>query len=725
MTNNSSAHNSQPQAQSWFERLKATLKSKLKLNLKQDQPQPDKKPVRKVKAETDKKVAEQNSTTPSKATKGTQANKQANKTEEPQQDSNAKQRLRLWPQKRWAQVLLILVLVFVALLSALGVLGYYTYQQALSLKSQAIIAQTTAQQAYDSFKNQDLPQAQVQLEATQEKLNTIKTSYQQLNFYSNLPGAKAYYQDGLHGLKAAEHGLQATLTAVKAITPYADVLGFKGEGSFTGGTAENRIKILLETLDKITPELDQIEQNLHQAQAELEKINPQDYPQTYRNIEIRSKITQVQQTLDQGLKLLTDFRPVLEQLPAIAGAKGERKKYLVLFQNDNELRPTGGFLTAYAVIYIEDGKVTPEKSDDIYELDKKFRQKPEIPEALSRYLTTEESWNLRDMNISPDFKTSMNYFFESYQQVRGEPDNIDGIIAVDTHVLTQLLQILGPSEVPGYGTFSAETDERCDCPQVVYALSEIITRPTPYMREDRKGVLGPLMQAILMKTYGAPKQKWPQLFNLAWTSMKGKHLQLFFLDEKAQQAAENVGAAGRLPNIESLTTEQGVQQDFLAIVDANLGGAKSNLFTNYEVEQYITGPENGQISKTLEITYKNTHAASNCDLEAGQLCLNATLPNWHRLYLPPGSQLVSAQGFTKEPKQYQEQGYQVIDGYFKLEPQGVAKVKIKYTVPYQSQDYQLHLWKQGGIDPVTHLIDVNGGQEKITVDQDKRYQTSF
>ena len=73
---------------------------------------------------------------------------------------------------------------------------------------------------------------------------------------------------------------------------------------------------------------------------------------------------------------------------------------------------------------LEDGKVTPEKSDDIYELDKKFTKRIAIPDALGRYLTTEKYWNLRDMNISPDFKESMDQFFEHYSEVRGEPDNV-------------------------------------------------------------------------------------------------------------------------------------------------------------------------------------------------------------------------------------------------------------------------------------------------------------
>lgn len=632
-------------------------------------------------------------------------------------EENQQQVTKPWYKRRkiW---LLILAGFFILLLSTGSFLAYVTYRTSQKMSQQAAEAKITAQAAYTNFKNQDLPATEAELNKLQSQVEELKATYQSLNFYNSLPFFKRYYQDGIHAFNSGEAGLRAGLKSIEAVTPYADVLGFTGEGSFTGGTAEDRLKIVLETLDKVSPELDAISAELQTAQAELAEIDPQDYPEEVRGQEVRGLIIQAQELLNGATEAVTQYRPILEQLPAMMGGQGERKKYLVLFQNDNELRPTGGFMTAYATVFIEDGKVTPEKSDDIYALDQRFNQRIPIPDSLGRYLTTERYWNLRDMNIYPDFKKSMEKFLEYYLEIPSEPEDIDGIIAVDTEFLTNLLTVLGPVQAPGYGTFSAEVDPRCDCPQVVYALSEIITKPTPYMREDRKGVLGPLMRSILTKAYSAPKQQWPQLFTVGLESIQGRHVQLYFLNEEAQQAAEAIKAAGRM--------EPAEKRDFLAIVNANLGGAKSNLFTDYEVEQIVTAPENGRLEKTVEITYRNSRAADNCNLEAGQLCLNSTLRDWTRLYLPAGSELIEAQGFTEEAKVYEENGFQVIDGFFILEPKGQAKLKITYTVPYDDPEtYRLEQWKQGGIDPVEVLMDVTGGQETFLLDQDRLYETSF
>jgi len=626
-------------------------------------------------------------------------------------------KFKLWPSSKKKQYLMIFFLILGVLLGVVGVIGAYTYQITTQTIDHYHALSWSGSQAYQAFKQQNLPQIKTHLGDAQSALEKINEQYSKLGFYQHLPFANRYYSDVGEVLIAGKNGLDAASISIEAITPYADVLGFEGEGTFEGGTTEDRVGVILQTLDKISPQLDEIQGKLEQVNSSLAKIDANRYPEQIGSTPVRSKIHDAQQAVDQSISLFSEFRPVIEQLPNIAGSQGQRKKYLVLFQNNNELRPTGGFLTAYSIIFIENGKVTPDKSDDIYELDKKFRSRLEIPEQLGKYLTTEKYWNLRDMNISPDFKISMDTFFKHYQTVRGEPQDVDGIITVDTQLLTKLLEVLGPVEVPGYGTFSAQNDPRCDCPQVVYALSEIITKPTPFIREDRKGILGPMMSAILHKTYSAPRQHWPQLFSLAWEAVQSRSVQMYYLDQEAQQAAENANAAGRmnLPN----------EGDFLAIVDANLGGAKSNLFTEYEVTQIVEGPTNGSISNNLEITYRNSHKADNCNLEAGKLCLNAPAPTWNRIYLPPSVEVLETQGYLQEPSIYQEEGFTVVDGFYRLDPLGMSKIKIRYQQPFGLDHYQVSIWKQGGIKPFSFLLDVNGNQQQHQVSKDMVLSDTF
>ncbi|HAU99190.1 MAG: hypothetical protein UX04_C0001G0114 [Microgenomates group bacterium GW2011_GWF2_45_18] len=615
-------------------------------------------------------------------------------------------------------VLGIFLSLFV-IIGVFGALGFYFYQHAQGMIAIVREIEVSARGSYAEIKAQNLVEAKKHLLSADEKMKELHRAYSALSWTGKIPFAGSYYQDGEHTMNAGQTAIEVGELALQAIEPYADVLGFAGEGTFTGGSVENRIQLALTTLDKVMPVMDQISTKLDTINTELSMIDENRYPESVRGISIRSKITKAKQLSAQASVAIKEGRPVLEVLPSVGGADGKRKRYLVIFQNDKELRATGGFMTAYAFIFVENGVVTQEKSDDIYELDKKFAKKPAIPEILKVGLTTEKKWNLRDMNIDPDFKKSMDTFWEHFQDVPGEPHEIDGIIAMDTHVLENLVEVLGPIQVPGYGTFTAEKDKRCDCAQIIYALSEIVDRPTPYIREDRKGIIGPMMQAIISKAYDAPKSQWPTLFQSAWANVQGKHVQFYFFDEKTQKAAETVGAAGRLK-------APVAGEDYLMLVDVNLGGAKSNMFVKQSVKHTVSAPQNGMVKKTVELTYKNAFPASNCNLEAGQLCLNGELTDWFRAYVPKGSVLDESLGFnTDSVKTYEEGDHMVIEGVFRVVPMGQTKITLSYQVPYTATEYRLFMQKQGGTDDVTHLFDVEGGETELKLDMDKSVVIPF
>ncbi len=628
------------------------------------------------------------------------------------------------PLKKWQKTLLISLLTFLLLLTVLVSYSYFRVRRMINLANSTKVL---AMESLDLLKTQNLLVLPDKIVAVKENLTALDNEYQSLKIYQYLPIARRYYGDGKIVLTMAHKSVDLVQQAINVLLPYSDILGFEGEGSFEGGTTQDRIVLILETLETIQPEIDDIESKLQEIENLSQEIDTNHYPEKLAGQLVRQVIIDIQKQITQAVHTYSDYKPIIGELAKMAGAK-EPQKYLILFQNDNELRPTGGFLTAYSIIQIDKGTVVPEKSGDIYDLDLKFRQNIPIPEELGKYLTTERYWNLRDMNIYPDFKKSMETFYQYYQTVPGEPDDIDGIIAVDTQVLTWLLEVIGPVQIPGYGTFSAEVDQRCDCPQVVYALSEIITRPTNYIKEDRKGVLGPLMSAILSKTYELDKTKFPDLITVAINSMKARHLQLYFIDENSQLAAEKIAAAGRLYQLPNnfKSWKFGQNQDFLAIINVNLGGAKSNLFIDYDLKLIVSEPSDGYLTNTLEITYRNSAAADNCNLEDGLLCLNATLNDWIRLYLPPNSELIEIQGLEEAAEVYEEESFTVVDGFFKLEPLGLARIRMNYRVPYQDQEnYNLRLWKQGGIDPVPVLIEVTGGEEELLMNQDLEYSTIF
>jgi hypothetical protein len=273
-----------------------------------------------------------------------------------------------------------------------------------------------------------------------------------------------------------------------------------------------------------------------------------------------------------------------------------------------------------------------------------------------------------------------------------------------------LLKILGPIGVGGWGNFTAEIDKRCDCPQVIYALEEIADRPTNTIKVGRKSVLGPLMHSVLANAMGSPKSKWPQILNAGLDAIKQKHIIFYFEDEKSQAAAEAFNAGGRIKDFEG---------DYLHVNDANFGGAKSNLFTTQEVEQEIELDGAGKVTKTVTLIYNNPFPGSNCNLEAGQLCLNGVLREYIRLYVPKGSKLIEVVGSEVTGTQGEDLGKTVLEAFFTLRPQSSSKVVFKYELPgTYSSPLKLMIQKQPGKPSQKYTINFNSRTQTIDLNTD-------
>ena len=618
----------------------------------------------------------------------------------------------------------VLALVFLGLFLLTVIIFILAGFLALPLITRLKATYGVSQEFYQALKDQDLVKAEEKVGQTKDSLTSAYASYKRLGWTKFIPGIGIYYKDGDHAFLAAQAGVDTAQILIKAITPYADVLGFKGEGSFTGGTAEDRIAKIIETLGEIAPKLNEVEDKLKIVDENLAEINPNHYPASFRGRQVRSQIVDLKEKAGAAAKTIIDAKPALEILPKVLGHP-EPQLYLLIMQNDGELRPTGGFMTAYAIIKLDKGKVIAEKSDDIYSLDEKNKNKVKAPDAIKKYLFSADLktglvpwWYLRDMNLSPDFKVSMDTFKKYYDEVPGEPE-VDGIIAIDTKVLKDFLTILGPVEVPDYQTFTMDKDPRChDIPQVVCEIEHIVDTPIPGIKKGRKDVLGPLMKAILSKTFDSPSSIWPGLFRLGMEEINQKHVLFYFDDEKSQLAVEKLNAAGRIQVFEG---------DYLHINDTNFGGAKSNLFVNHEVSQEIEVDGDDTITKTLTLTYTNPEPMDDCNLERPTgLCLNGILRNFLRVYVPKASQLVEAVGLEEEVMTYDELDKTVFEGFFKLRGDGgKAKVIISYKLPFKydsGKPYEFLIQKQPGTVGHHYIVSFGDKTQEFDLTADNKLE---
>lgn len=573
-------------------------------------------------------------------------------------------------------------------------------------------------------KSQDIGKIKSEIRNTRKDLNSFGNSYQLLGWSKIVPKLGGYFSDGSHSIKAGRAGLDATEIVLTTVEPYSDLLGLKGGNAVLGvqssgeKTTQERIDFLVKTIPDLLPKIDSISEKAKIVQNEISQINPDRYPEKYKGKEVRSKIIKIQDLTNEAAIFLVNGKPVLESAPYLLGMDSPRT-YLVLFQNDKEIRPTGGFMTAYSIMKVDKAKFQPVLSNDIYNLDAQYKPSIPAPDPIVKYIkgpyVISKNLRFRDMNWSPDFKVSMGTVTTAAKEV-GIKD-IDGIIAVDTQLLVNLLDVIGPIGVPGFGNFSTKIDPQCNCPQVIHELEsfadvegpiiwdpltgKIIQRPPN--SDNRKKIIGPLMNSILANAFGQPKDKLPDLFSAAFRSVIEKHVLFYLYDNKVEDAVSDFGLGGVIRDYSG---------DYLHVNDANLGGRKSNLYATEEVNQEIEIDRSGNVTKTVTIVYKNPEKQDGW--------LNSVLPTWVRVYTPKGSQLVTSEGLEAKQDPYEDLGKTVFAGFFQLRPEGVSKVTFKYKLPFKvSRDYKLLVQKQPGTDGFLYTIKLGKHTEEFYLKTDK------
>lgn len=611
--------------------------------------------------------------------------------------------------KRLGKRSLMVLAVFGVLLLVFGLILIAPVQKTYS-NARATFAQVKV--TVDALKKQNVELASEELDKTKESLVQTQKSLDAMGYLKFIPIAGMYYSDAQHLTKAGFYGLSAARVLIDSIEPYADLLGLKGKkGSFVAGTASQRIETAVITMGKITPHIDDIAKHMEGARKEIDAVDPSHYPSFFGGAKIKKGIFSVKQLVDQGVTFVSDARPLIKLLPSLLGDPKE-KKYLVLFQNDKELRPTGGFITAYAVFRIDKGVIHVDRSDDIYTLDNGIFGKPKAPAPILKYLPNVSVLHLRDSNISPDFITSMDAFNSLYKKARGFVP-VDGIIALDTNVLVSTIKILDDEVYAGGVRFTSKEDPRCDCPQVIYELERLVSTPKSVdlkvttlaaVQAQRKDLIGVLLYSIMDKALkSSPKLYWGPLFQDLLTQVEQKHVMFYIYNKDAQSGIESLNAAGRIRSYDG---------DYLHINQANFGGAKSNLFVQEAVNQNYEVAADGTITKKITINYKNPHAPSDCNLERGNLCINAVLRDWIRIYVPLGSKLIGSIGSEVKMSTSDELGKTVFEGFLTVRPKGAATFSVSYTLPFRIKDGNLPLYiqKQPGTGGNEYTTEVRGGK---------------
>jgi hypothetical protein len=455
-------------------------------------------------------------------------------------------------------------------------------------------------------------------------------------------------------------------------------------------------------------------------------INPkQDFLTGIQNIKdalVQISVLQAEGKIPQqyGKELgqLTRFSHLItlaDVLPHLVGMDGKRK-YLVLFQNNMELRPGGGFIGSYGILNLDKGKVTDFPIQDVYDADGQLKEHIEPPFQLRRYLGGSH-WFLRDSNFDIDFtKNGASAAFFYNAETKGE---VDGVIAVDASFMRMLLGLVGPLKVVGYNeTVTADN---------FFVLTERYAQdnffPGSLQKQNFLKAVAVSLFARLQLLSQSPTQSkdtsYLTLVSAVSDGISQKHILFAFPDDSIQKIFSLNGMSSSL--LDTREEKDGQINDFFGINEANLGQNKVNYYLDRSIAHTVKLSADGSVSETATILYGNR--STQLDKYGGDY------KSYVRFILPSGAKLTSvtingqeqtispavidpavftAKGFNPqeglEVERTEAYG-KTIYGFLVVVPLGEKKtVAVAYTVPAKTTimnstiSYSLRVFKQPGTE---------------------------
>ncbi|MBU1177098.1 MAG: DUF4012 domain-containing protein [Patescibacteria group bacterium] len=380
----------------------------------------------------------------------------------------------------------------------------------------------------------------------------------------------------------------------------------------------------------------------------------------------------------------------LKMIPEIAGFNGERT-YLLLFQNNLELRPSGGYLGNFGIIKVKNGNTTVFETHDTNIFDGFGKIQTESPKPIQDYLGI-NNWQMRDGNWSPDFKISAEQV-EYFYHLQGGQENFDGVIAVNAGILPNLLKLTGP-------VYLQEFDKEFKSEDVLYQLEYEVEKA--YVERnieegERKKIFKALINEILERAIQGNLSFKNELKNLALKELDEKNIILSLKDIDTQKTISKFKWDGKV--------DQLYKNDYLMIVEANLASKKSNAFIEREVE-YAVNLNEEKPRVNLKIKYAHQNKEKDW--------FNDDYRFYLRIYTPIGSWLENSNGMSSEIEFTNELNKTVFGSWVEV-PAGQEKIiEFEYTLPtsFNQEEYKILVQKQSGIDSFPF---------KLILEKDKEY----
>lgn len=463
-------------------------------------------------------------------------------------------------------------------------------------------------------------------------------------------------------------------------------------------------------------------QDAKKLEKELAKININNLPTKYQEQfkDLEKKLEFLGHNLEELIGIISKLHDLL--------GKSQDKRYLLIFQNNAELRGSGGFLGSYAIVDLKEGgiKNLVVPAGGSYDTEGSMTVSVKAPKPL---WLVNPLWHFWDANWWPDWPTTAKNLMWFYEKSGGS--SVDGVITFTPTVLESLLEITGPIDMSEeYGVIidsnnfwetvqkivehdnleisnPGETLDFIDSKDAIFSSIPLYQDLENNIENKPKKIIGDLMVRLLeILPDKLNKDNLAKIISLLENNKQAKQFMLYFKQADLQTEVLKYNLGGEIKE---------APHDYLLVVNTNIAGQKTDRKMSEEIFHISKIDNSGKISNKLIINRE--HEGIKNEALSGVRNVN-----WLRVYVPLGSIPLSASGFSEpdpkyfedadsswqdsefladedkaitDPKTglkvYQENGKTVFAAWVMTDPGSSANIEISYELPfnfYNSQSAQ-------------------------------------
>ncbi len=538
-------------------------------------------------------------------------------------------------QKRtsWSRKKRVLVWVFGV---GGGVLGVGCILFVAIIAARVFALEQSLRQVQRSLEMYDLSSAQLALGEATDKARMLESTLAWTSFLAKFPYLGDTYAAFQQTLHVAIEGFDIGYDALGIAYSITDAIDRAQAGtSFTFledprpysdlSSAERRAAV--NAFAQSAPALRSLRISLALAQQDVARIDAQ----ALKIPAVVEVVMRAQEEIPRYVIALDVLAPFASVARAFAGVDSETQ-FLILYLNNAELRPGGGFIGAYSLMNVQEGEIKSFSTEDSYFTDQFVEGNDAYyvapPDPIKNYLGIPE-WYFRDASWSPSFAQTAQ---DARQLLRQElsvgnqpiPDAYH-VVGITPDFIEAMLRLVGPISANG-ATYTADT---------VYELLQyqveqgFVASGIAY--EERKTALKVISETMIDRLLEMSPSSWVAFFSVFESELQQKHVALASTYSDTQAFLEDAGWAG--------TFASSSVDDVLFFVDGNLGALKTDPVVDRKITYHLEPNAEGGFRATTTITYKNTGVA---DYKTGQYRTYA------QLFVPLGATLAGSSGATRE-----------------------------------------------------------------------------